>query len=327
MRNAMPKLSIIVPVYKVEKYLRKCIDSILGQMFTDFELILVDDDSPDESPAICEDYKQRDSRIVLVHKENGGLSDARNVGLDIARGQYLGFVDSDDYVAPNMYETLISVMEDSNSDMVICDNYRVSSESITIQNWLGEPRTFDRDEAMYAILTDTIGSQAWNKVYKKDLFAEIRYPKGRLYEDLATTYKYVHRCSKVTYTKVPLYYYTIRGDSISYSSHADRNGHIFLGFKERYEFAKVEYPQFADDCLKLVMEHGLLACYHAILDGDDARFQDIRRYLRQQWGYILGSKRTPTKRKAQAMLLLFSSNLYYALVKCMQAVRRNKQNG
>ena len=320
----MPKLSIMVPVYKVEKYLRKCIDSILSQTFTDFELILVNDGSPDKSPDICEEYKQRDSRIVVIHKENGGLSDTRNAGLDVAKGDYFGFVDSDDHIAPNMYETLISVMEEKDCDMVICDNYRESPEGITIQNWLEESKSFNREEAMFQLLTDKIGSQAWNKLYKKELFAEIRYPIGRVYEDIPTTYKYLHRCDKVAYVKTPLYYYTIRGDSISYAHNSDRKYHVFLGFKDRYEFAKAEYPQFVDDCLKLIVKHGLLTCYQAILSGDVTRLGAMRIYLKNQKKAILKSRTLTGKRKMQVLLLIFSKRLYCIFMKYLQFVRRER---
>jgi glycosyltransferase involved in cell wall biosynthesis len=322
----MPRLSIIVPVYKVEKYLRKCIDSILEQTFTDFELILVNDGSPDSCPQICEDYKIRDERVVLFNKENGGLSDARNFGLDIARGDYLGFVDSDDYIKPNMYEVLINVIKETGSDMVVCDNYRVSSGGITVQSWGEKAKCYSHEDAMYQFLTDKIGSQAWNKLYKKELFAEIRYPQGRVFEDIPTTYKYVHRCNKISYIKTPLYYYTIRDDNISFSCNSDKIYHIFLGFKERYEFAKIEYPQFVDECLKLVVEHCLLVCYQAVLSGDDIRFEDMHNYLIKQKKDILKSKRLPIKRKTQALLLILNRNLYYVLIKGLQFIRRNRKS-
>lgn len=320
----MPELSIIVPVYKVEKYLRKCIESILKQTFTNFELILVNDGSPDSCPAICEEYKIRDERVVVIHKKNGGLSDARNFGLDIARGDYLGFVDSDDYIEPAMYETLMNVIKETDSDMAVCDNYRVSSGGITVQSCEDKSKCYCRKDAMYSFLTDTISSHAWNKLYKKELFSGIRYPCGRFYEDIATTYKYVHRCNKVAYTKAPLYYYTIRDDNISYSHNPYRIYHIFLAFKERYEFAKIEYPQFVDECLKLAVEHGLSVCYQAILSGDNVKFEDMRNYLIKQKKYIFKSRRLPIKRKAQVLLLIFSRNLYYILIKYLQVVRRKR---
>ena len=125
-----PLISIIVPIYKVEKYLKKCIQSIMNQTYLNFELILVDDGSPDDCPMICDNYAKLDNRIVVLHKQNGGLSDARNAGLDVARGEYIGFVDSDDFIANNMYEKLLSGLLAEDADMAVCnfsyvdENYR-----------------------------------------------------------------------------------------------------------------------------------------------------------------------------------------------------------
>lgn len=121
MQITKPKISIIVPVYKAEPYLKKCIDSILNQTFKDFELILVDDGSPDRCGEICDEYALKDSRIKIIHKENGGQSSARNVGLDIAQGEYIGFVDSDDWIEPDMYKKLFKVLKNDNVDMAICN--------------------------------------------------------------------------------------------------------------------------------------------------------------------------------------------------------------
>ena len=120
-REKAPLLSIIVPVYKVENYLPKCIDSILAQTFTDFELILVDDGSPDNCPALCDAAAEKDARVRVIHQKNGGLSAARNAGLDAARGAWIGFVDSDDYIAPEMYEVLYQAVQSTGADLALCD--------------------------------------------------------------------------------------------------------------------------------------------------------------------------------------------------------------
>ncbi len=126
----MCEISIIVPVYKVEKYLKKCVDSILAQTFSDFELILVDDGSPDNSGRICDDYAKKDARVRVVHKQNGGLSSARNAGIEVAKGKYLGFVDSDDYIAEDMYELLYKAIIKEEADLSICGIYDVYEEKI-----------------------------------------------------------------------------------------------------------------------------------------------------------------------------------------------------
>ena len=183
-------ISIIVPVYNVEKYLNRCFDSILNQTFTDFELILVDDGSTDNSGIICYEYKTKDNRIKVIHKENGGLSSARNAGLDIARGKYIGFVDSDDFINKDMYKILFDTIQANNSDMVICDYYKVNEddinkfrnlkcncENIKIKN-LNNLESIDN-----LFLTGEKFIYAWNKLYKRELFNDLRYEKGRIYEN------------------------------------------------------------------------------------------------------------------------------------------------
>ena len=134
----MPKISIIVPVYNVEKYLEKCVRSILAQTFTDFELILVDDGSPDSSGAMCDQFAEQDQRVKVIHKENGGLSDARNAGIEIATGEYLGFVDSDDYIADDMYELLYTNIVKEDADLSICGIYDVYEERANCKSLIQE---------------------------------------------------------------------------------------------------------------------------------------------------------------------------------------------
>ncbi|EME3187758.1 glycosyltransferase, partial [Enterococcus faecalis] len=167
----MPKISIIVPVYNVEKYLEKCVRSILAQTFTDFELILVDDGSPDSSGAMCDQFAEQDQRVKVIHKENGGLSDARNAGIEIATGEYLGFVDSDDYIADDMYELLYTNIVKEDADLSICGIYDVYEGKEPIVKSLIQG-TFSREEALLLILQGNIISvHAVNKLYKRKLFA------------------------------------------------------------------------------------------------------------------------------------------------------------
>lgn len=222
-----PTVSIIVPIYKVEKYLRKCIDSILSQSFCDFELILVDDGSPDNCPKLCDEYALKDERIRVIHKENGGLSDARNAGIKIAQGKYIGFVDSDDYIAPDMYKTLYELAEKHTADIAVCDAVLVSEDQEAAFTDSESIQVFNKEQALVAnIYERKINVNAWNKLYRRELFAKIRYPKGMLYEDLATTYKLIDLSQKVVYTKAKKYAYLQRSGSImnqtSYKMKADK---------------------------------------------------------------------------------------------------------
>ena len=207
--------SIIVPVYNVEQYLRQCIDSILGQTFADFELILVDDGSPDNCPEICDEYAKKDERVKVLHKENGGLSDARNAGLEIATGEYIAFVDSDDYVAPDMYESLYNLITQNDCDMAICRAVIVREQDTPIYEDAEDIKIMDSDTANYQMIYKRLfGVNAWNKLYKRKLFDKIRFPKGLLYEDMATAYAFIGECNKVVYSPMKKYAYLQRSGSI-----------------------------------------------------------------------------------------------------------------
>lgn len=208
-------ISIIIPVYKVEKYLEKCIQSVINQTYENLQIILVDDGSPDNCGKICDEYAKKDHRIEVIHKSNGGLSDARNKGLEIAKGEYIGFVDSDDYIESDMYEVLYNLLKQYNADVSICNFYTVSQEKIAIKNADNGIKEYNRIEILKEILLDNnIQSYAWNKLYKKELFDEIKYPVGKKYEDIGTTFYLLEKCNKVVVTGKPEYYYINRQDSI-----------------------------------------------------------------------------------------------------------------
>lgn len=208
-------ISIIIPVYKVEKYLEKCIQSVINQTYKNIQIILVDDGSPDNCGKICDEYAKKDHRIEVIHKSNGGLSDARNKGLEIAKGEYIGFVDSDDYIEADMYEVLYNSLKQYNADVSICNFYTVSQEKIAIKNADNGIKEYNRIEILKEILLDNnIQSYAWNKLYRKDLFDEIKYPVGKKYEDIGTTFYLLEKCNKVVVTGKPEYYYINRQGSI-----------------------------------------------------------------------------------------------------------------
>lgn len=208
-------ISIIIPVYKVEKYLEKCIQSVINQTYENLQIILVDDGSPDNCGKICDEYAKKDHRIEVIHKSNGGLSDARNKGLEIAKGEYIGFVDSDDYIEADMYEVLYNLLKQYNADVSICNFYTVSQGKISIKNADNGINEYNRIEILKEILLDkNIQSYAWNKLYKKELFDEIKYPIGKKYEDIGTTFYLLEKCNKVVVTGKSEYYYINRQDSI-----------------------------------------------------------------------------------------------------------------
>ena len=208
-------ISIVIPVYKVEKYLEKCIESVLKQTYTNLQIILVDDGSPDNCGKICDEYAKKDPRIEVIHKVNGGLSDARNVGIAKAKGKYIGFVDSDDYIKEDMYEILINLIKEYDADVSICNLYDVIDGKEYIRNNENGIQEYSRLEILKEVLLDkNIQSYAWNKLYKKELFDEIKYPIGKKYEDIGTTFYVFEKCNKIVVTSEPEYYYLKRSDSL-----------------------------------------------------------------------------------------------------------------
>lgn len=208
-------ISIIIPVYKVEKYLEKCIESVLKQTYTNLQIILVDDGSPDNCGKICDEYAKKDSRIEVIHKANGGLSDARNVGISKAKGRYIGFVDSDDYIKEDMYEILLNLIKKYDADVSICNLYDVIDGNECIRNKENGIREYSRLDILKEVLLDkNIQSYAWNKLYEKELFDEIKYPIRKKYEDIGTTFYLFEKCNKIVVTSEPEYYYLKRADSL-----------------------------------------------------------------------------------------------------------------
>lgn len=215
-----PLISIIVPIYKVEKYLKKCVESILTQTYKNYELILVDDGSPDNCPVLCDEFAQRDSRIVVIHKKNGGLSEARNEGLNIARGEYIGFVDSDDYIEPNMYELLLNKIVLTKADMAVCNYKYVDEQYQSIDNRNANMPINDEILVADEYLNRLIGKcgwyyvPAWNKLYSKSIFDDIRFPKGKQHEDEFLIHHIVRKCNCIVCLRQSLYNYVQRSSSI-----------------------------------------------------------------------------------------------------------------
>ncbi len=236
-------ITIIVPIYKVEKYLKTCVDSLLNQTYDNLEIILVDDGSPDNCPQICDEYAKKDSRVKVIHKENGGLSSARNAGLDICKGDYISFVDSDDLVSCFFIEALLKYITDYGADISQCDYIRFqddekinSSEvplydkiqcqcfdSIQIQKKLYEPKC-----AKYVV--------ACNKLYKSDLFQKVRFPAGKTNEDEFTTYLIYNSSNLVVTFDNPLYFYRINENSIMGKAFNPKRLDILQSFEERKKF-------------------------------------------------------------------------------------------
>lgn len=214
------KVSVIVPVYNVEKYLKECIDSILSQTYSNLEIFLVDDGSTDRSGTICDEYQKKDTRITVIHKENGGLSDARNAAIDKCSGDYITFVDSDDYVSPCFIEVLLKGICVSDCPVAALKGGVDFWDEKEHRPYLAEKSDFvkidtiDSRSALELMLYQKIATGAQFKIYKKDIFDDLRFPVGYYYEDVATTYKAFEKCKNISIIDCPIYAYRKRQDSI-----------------------------------------------------------------------------------------------------------------
>lgn len=211
-----PLISIIIPVYNVAPYLIKCLESVQCQTYRNIEIILIDDGSTDDSGKICEEYAKKDSRIRVIHKKNGGLSDARNAGLNVFRGEYVSFIDSDDHVETTYIERLYQLMKSAEADISIVSFIRIYE---TKEEKRKEEKSVVREYGNAEAISDmwyqkNITPSAWAKLYRRQLFSEIRYPVGKLYEDLGTTYKLFFLSTKIVYSSERLYYYLQRNEGI-----------------------------------------------------------------------------------------------------------------
>lgn len=216
-----PLISIIVPVYKVEMYLRRCLDSIIGQSYSNIEIILVDDGSPDGCPQICDDYAVKDNRIKVIHKKNGGLSDARNAGLNICTGEYISFIDSDDWVSPEFINELYSSIKETHADIAIVNHEHVTSFPARLIQEKRRIKIFSRHQALFELIAKQRQPfvVSWGKLYRKELFNAIRFPTGKCHEDEFTSHLLINKVSRIVYSDRTLYFYYQRPDSITRENH------------------------------------------------------------------------------------------------------------
>lgn len=244
MKKAAPKISIIVPVFNVEAYLEKCVDSVLNQTFIDFEVILVNDGSTDSSGEICDRYANQDERVVVFHQNYKGVSAARNAGVQAARGDYIGFVDSDDYIDQNMFSELYRLCQETGSQIAVCKLGREIDGELVNRSHETNQIEMDHEEAMRQLFIGSLYRfSLCNKLFKKDCFQGVQFPEGRIHEDLSTTYKLFANANQVVYKNFIGYVYVKRNNSILTSRYDEKRLDSFMAWNEIIEFIKTNYPQ------------------------------------------------------------------------------------
>jgi len=283
-----PRISIIVPVYNVEKYIDECINSIIDQSFKDFELLLIDDGSTDRSGIICDDYSFKDPRIIVIHKENGGQSLARNIGLDNATGDYIGFIDSDDWIHKDMYKLLYDRAIEFDADITACNILSINRDNTQII-FCSDPSDYlyDRDSAEKELsLNERFTFSPCNKLYKKCLFKNTRFKEGIIFEDEDLLYKIIHQSNIVYYTGIVYYYYRFNDESTTRKPFTLKRIDHFKVKQDMYNFYRENYPQYADEVYAELYLTGLVL------------FINVQKYYRPkkgQYTYLIDTNRTILK--------------------------------
>ena len=278
MKNAL--VSVIIPVYNVREYLDDCIRSILKQTYGNLEIILVDDGSTDDSGVLCDKYAKNDARIRVIHKLNGGLSDARNAGLDVATGEWVQFVDSDDWLEPDCVETLLDLCQRFSVEMSICGIRIVrGSKAEEKQFFLSGDTVYD---ARFALdVRNGCWNTAWNRLCKRTLYDGIRFPKGMINEDEGTTYKLLYQCKKFAGTGRCLYDYRIRPNSIMTSSSRMSNLDQIYLFYEKYNFFLARHEYVLADMSAVQFTETLLDKYRYSAEHDTNNRYELNDWLKK----------------------------------------------
>jgi len=310
-------ISVIIPVYRVEAYLNRCVDSVLAQTYTNMEIILVDDGSPDNCPAICDAYAQQDARVKVIHQENAGLSGARNAGIDIAKGAFLAFVDSDDYLASDFLEKLYTACVETGSDMSVCRWEYVRGEAIP-EKGTGETVLFTGREmqANQYIPDGAYFVVAWNKLYRRELFWEIRYPQGQIHEDEATTYRIYDMVKQAAYVDRSLYGYFVAPSSITRGFNPKRLDWV-RAVAERIDFyEQKQYTELMVPALQAFAD-GSIDIYFGLRDNMPESKKEqkwIQNYVRQGLSRVKPYGRFPLRTTIGYYLFLLCPEIYRKLL-------------
>lgn len=303
-------ISVVVPIYKVEKYLLRCIDSIINQTYNNLEIILVDDGSPDNCPLICDDYAKKDSRITVIHKKNGGLSDARNAGMEVATGKYISFIDSDDYISLDFFKTLYNTMQSEKSDIVECSVVKFYEDN-HFDDFCdnGIINSYNTLEGLSGLISENPFKQhVWNKLYKSSLIFDIPFAVGKLNEDEFWTYQIFGRAKKITRINKSMYYYFQRKGSIMGTSYSLRRLDALEGKMNRQEYIEKNFPELVTQA-KIDLFGSCIFAYQSVLkymQGEEKKeAKDI----------IYKYKEKSTLSKAEINKIVGSSKKYYKFAK------------
>ena len=325
MDNNEKLISIIIPIYNVEKYLKRCVESVVNQTYKNLEIILVDDGSPDNCGKICDEFARKDERIKVIHKKNGGLSDARNAGIDVAKGEFLSFIDSDDYVDKRFIQTMYNNLINNDADISLVKHYSFSNDEDILETKEKEKvAVLSKDEYFDQMYENPIDKVvAWNKLYKREIFDKIKYPIGKINEDEAVIHYIIGSVSKIAISNLELYYYFQRESSImnkGKSNNFDRFDFIY----DRLEYFK-KHNMKNRKCYYGTIEEYKICVMQLYINNTPK--EQIKKYQKILKTLMREYKTHSKKHLLKSYLFTFFPNLYFKLKKLHEKnlIRKQKK--
>ena len=305
------KISIIVPIYNVQQFLNQCIESIVKQTYSNLEIILVDDGSPDGCSILCDEWEKSDQRIIVIHKKNGGLSDARNAGIKVATGDYIAFVDGDDFIELDMYKLLIMAINENNADIAVCGRYIYYNSTNKVPKYVtSNVCVMSNSDAIHEFLVGKILEEAaWDKLYRRELFDNVLFPIDEINEDLVVIPYILHNANKIVHVGVPLYNYRRNQESISKSMYNKKKNIVFDHLNTIENFIENQYPEFLSDVKLLRGRYAFSTLKGMVIDKNTmfnykSEYQEYLKMLRFVYKDMLFKGTYNTKQKVFIILLI-----------------------
>ena len=324
--NSQPKISVIVPVYKTEGLLDICVESIVGQTYKNLEIILVDDGSPDNCPAMCDEWAEKDSRIRVIHKENGGVSSARNAALDIATGDYIGFVDSDDWIEPEMYSSLIQKISESGKNIALCSYYAVEISGERYEcRCVVDKEVLDKDDYFRFIVLGGDGGYIWNRLYDADILKEVRFDEDIWYsEDLLFNFKTAQKSNGAAILDKIEYNYVQKRIKEQAWVMNDHSFDSMTAFEIMLSYKDI--PEDVYDCCLRGYAAAAFTLLSGVLTNEKYfyKYDDIRSAILNFKKRILTQKKYPLKYKVKTLALWLCPGFYNFMIRGIRNAKDKK---
>lgn len=324
--NSQPKISVIVPVYKTEGLLDRCVESIVGQTYKNLEIILVDDGSPDNCPAMCDEWAEKDSRIRVIHKENGGVSSARNAALDIATGDYIGFVDSDDWIEPELYSSLIQKISESGKNIALCSYYAVEISGERYEcRCVVDKEVLDKDDYFRFIVLGGDGGYIWNRLYDADILKEVRFDEDIWYsEDLLFNFKTAQKSNGAAILDKIEYNYVQKRIKEQAWVMNDHSFDSMTAFEIMLSYKDI--PEDVYDCCLRGYAAAAFTLLSGVLTNEKYfyKYDDIRSAILNFKKRILTQKKYPLKYKVKTLALWLCPGFYNFMIRGIRNAKDKK---